>query len=364
MNTSLVCSQGIVCVNAAPCVLFNDQTASTSQLPVLPNMFHFFTETHDVPVFEGRQSRTHRSVPLWKLGAQGLASAIRHPMRFSAVDVFVQFVGFPRSGHSLIGSILDAHRRAAISHELDAMGLIKKGFPEHVIYALIARNTSVFSRNGRYWNSFSYEVPGQHNGRVQKPTCIGDKKGDWTVRWFRAEPRLIDITRRRITAPCKWILVTRHPLDNIATMSLRKGRTYDKLRIAAENSDVFRSKLVAYQEKGAITSAALDGMIDDYETLCETIERMQAEIPPAEWTHVKYERFVKHPVKEITRICRFLDLEVKEDFLSACKDIVRSSPNNSRNALTWTDRQIDRVSRFTHRFSFLQTYSDTDGISV
>lgn len=327
-------------------------------------MIDFLTETHDVPVFEGRQSRTHRAVPLWKLGAQGLASAVQHPGRFRAVDVFVQFVGFPRSGHSLIGSILDAHRQAAISHELDAMGLIKKGVPERIIYALIARNTAEFSRNGRYWNSFSYAVPGQHNGQTQRPTCVGDKKGDWAVRWFHIEPRLIDIARRRIKAPCKWILVTRHPLDNIATMSLRKGRTYDQLRIAADSSADFRSTLNAYQEKGAIPSAALDGMIDDYEKLCETIERMQAEIPSAEWTHVKYERFVEHPGEEISHLCRFLNLDVEDDFLFACQEIIRSSPNKSRNALTWTDRQLDRVSELTRRFSFLQTYSDADGASV
>jgi hypothetical protein len=73
-------------------------------------VLNFFTETHDVPVFEGRRSRTHQAVPLWKLAARGMASAVQHPGRFHAVDAFVQFVGFPRSGHSLIGSILDAHR--------------------------------------------------------------------------------------------------------------------------------------------------------------------------------------------------------------------------------------------------------------
>ena len=108
------------------------------------------------------------------------------------------------------------------------------------------------------------------------------------MRWFQAEPRLIDMAKRRIDARCKWILVTRHPLDNISTMSLRKGRTYDELRIASDSSADFRSKLKAHQDSGNITSAALDGMIDDYEQLCETIERMQTEIPSAEWIHVKY----------------------------------------------------------------------------
>jgi hypothetical protein len=32
------------------------------------------------------------------------------------------------------------------------MGLLKKGFPERIVYALIARNSAEFSRNERYWN--------------------------------------------------------------------------------------------------------------------------------------------------------------------------------------------------------------------
>src|SRR6056297_1246638 len=90
----------------------------------------FFTETHSVPVFEGDRSRRHRDVPLWKLATKGVVGAMQDCRQLGAVEAFVQFVGFPRSGHSLIGSVLDAHPHAIISHELDTMGLIKKGLPE------------------------------------------------------------------------------------------------------------------------------------------------------------------------------------------------------------------------------------------
>ena len=303
-------------------------------------------------------------MPLWRLALQGATGAAKNRHRFNAVSGFVQFVGFPRSGHSLIGSILDAHPHAVISHELDTMGLIKKGIAAKALYALVVENSAEFSRNGRWWNGFSYEVPGQQNGRAKELKIVGDKKGDWAVRWFGDDPRLVDAAYAAVDARCRWILVTRNPLDNIATMSLRKNRTYDKLRIASDDSAAFRATLKDHQERGDVSPIALDSMIDDYEGLCETIERMQAAIPATDWVHVEYERFTRQPENEIRRLCRFLEIESDEDYVSACASIVRSSPNKSRNAVAWTDRQLERVAGLAQRFPFLHSYAEDHHVDV
>ena len=39
------------------------------------------------------------------------------PRMFDDVEVFVMFIGYPRSGHSLVGSLLDAHPEIIVSHE-------------------------------------------------------------------------------------------------------------------------------------------------------------------------------------------------------------------------------------------------------
>lgn len=338
--------------------------ASCWNTPPDPLLKYLLTDTHSVPVFEGSQSRRHHDVPLWRLALTGMAGAVRHRGRFGAVGGFVQFIGFPRSGHSLIGSILDAHPQAVVSHELDAMGLIKKGISGRLLYALIVENSAAFSRSERYWNGFSYAVPGQHNGRTEELAVIGDKKGDWAVRWFAEDPRLVGAAYDAVGARCRWVLVTRHPLDNIATMSLRKNRTYDKLRIASEDSDAFRAQLAVAQDAGAVAAAARDDMIDDYEGLCLGIERMQAAIPEADRVHVVYEHFVKHPESEIRRLCRFLGLDSDEGYVAACSSIVRDSPNKSRTAVAWTDAQLERVLSLTRSFSFLHTYADDPRVHV
>jgi hypothetical protein len=300
----------------------------------------------------------HCDRPLWKLAIDGAANALQDYGRFNDVEGFVQFIGFPRSGHSLIGSLIDAHPEAIVSHELDTMGLLKKGFPERLLYGLIRNNSAEFTHHGRYWNGFSYVVPGQHNGQAEPLTVIGDKKGDWTVRWYQKSPHLIDTVYRTIRADCKWILVTRNPLDNIATMSLRESGPYDTLRIASDESSAFNAALKRHQERGEIASEVRDDMIDDYAELCQTIDRMRTEIPSADQYHLQYERFCTHPTKELRDLCRFLELPPRKDYLSSCASIVRPSSNNRRQSVQWTDHQQERVSALSERHSFLHSYVD------
>jgi len=40
---------------------------------------------------------------------------------FSKLRNFVLFVGYPRSGHSLVGSLIDAHPHAIIAHEVKTL---------------------------------------------------------------------------------------------------------------------------------------------------------------------------------------------------------------------------------------------------
>jgi len=43
---------------------------------------------------------------------------------FSKLRNFVLFVGYPRSGHSLVGSLIDAHPHAIIAHEVKILAYV------------------------------------------------------------------------------------------------------------------------------------------------------------------------------------------------------------------------------------------------
>jgi hypothetical protein len=316
-------------------------------------------DTHSVPHFQGSESRGHRDVPVWRLAVRGAAEAVRQRSALAGVDPFVQFVGFPRSGHSLIGSVLDAHPRAVVAHELDAMGLFRAGLPRRVVYGLVLENSAAFSAHGRWWNGYRYEVPG-YGGGAGAPAVLGDKKGDWAVRWTQREPGLLDRVRGRLRGRDRWVLVTRHPLDNVATLSLRKGRAYDRLRIEAETRVAFRERLAEAQERGDVAAAVRGDMLDDYAGLCEGIEAMRRAVPAERWHHVVYERFTAAPEAEIERLCQFLGLDAAPDYVAAAASIVHDSPNRSRDRLAWTDGQRARVDALVERFPFLHPYADVE----
>ncbi|MGB3808400.1 MAG: sulfotransferase [Erythrobacter sp.] len=312
-------------------------------------------EAHSVPHFDGTASRAHRDAALWRLSLDALPATLQHAGSFAAADAFVQFVGFPRSGHSLVGSILDAHPQAVIAHELDVMGLVAKNVPLALISGMIARNASAFTATGRWWNGFSYTVPEGSHAIPARPAVIGDKKGDWAVRRCDRDPSLLERARRVLGDRDRWVLVVRHPADNIATMSLRLGKAYDKLRIESARSG-FDRELRAAQHDGRVPDSIADAMIDDYENLCASIERMQRQLPRERWHSVVYEDFAARPRDEIAALYGFAGLEAHESLVSSAAGIVRVGKSRSRDRIGWSAAQENRVREIIDRFAFLAPY--------
>lgn len=314
--------------------------------------------THSLPCWEGAESRRHADVPVWRLTGQALRQRLRAPGRFSDVEMLVQFAGFPRSGHSLIGALLDAHPDALIAHELDAAGLFQLGLPAALVWPLIARNAEAFAAQGRWWNGFRYTVPGDRPVTA-RPRLIGDKKGDWAARRFARDPGLMRRIARAAGVPSRWVLVVRHPLDNIATMSLRTARAFDLLRIRHPGA-AFRPQLRAAQADGRIPAEALDAMIDDYAGLCAAVAGMAASADPADWHELGYEAFTAAPEPGLRRLLAFLGLTAPDDYVADAISIVHPSASRSRDLLRWRPDQLARVEDLTARFAFLRGYAVAD----
>ena len=305
-------------------------------------MRSWFASTHSVPVFEGRASRRHVDAPLWRLMAQAAGHLARSGRISGAGASFVQFAGFPRSGHSLVGSLLDAHPDALISHELDIMGLVSKGVPFQLITALIAANSSAFERDGRWWNGYRYAVPDAARGRREPLKVIGDKKGDWALRRFADDPGLLERLRSMTAMRPRWLLVVRDPFDNIATMTLRRGGAYDRLRIASDDRATFRRGFEAARLAGEIDTEASDAMIEDYRNLCGAAAAMKRRVPPEDWFEIVIEDFIQDPHSGLGSILDFLRLDRERDFLDRCASVVHASPNRpcsrGNSSTAWSDR--------------------------
>ncbi len=44
------------------------------------------------------------------------------------LERFCFFIGYARSGHTLVATLLNAHRQVMIAHELDAIRFVRHGF--------------------------------------------------------------------------------------------------------------------------------------------------------------------------------------------------------------------------------------------
>lgn len=235
----------------------------------------------------------------------------RHPEALAAHAVtderperFAVFVGYSRSGHSLVGSLLDAHPEVVIAHELHALRHLLAGWPFADVVRAIRYNAYFFGRAGRAYSGYDYEVPGQFQGRTTHLTVAGDKKANGTGRILRAHPGILDWLDASLPARADVIHVIRHPLDNIATRARRTGTS---LAWAARGYFANAEAIQALRERHP--ERVLDCYLDD---------------------------FIRRPRSELSRLLGALGVnEVPPDYLDACQKVVFDAPSRSRDRVTW-----------------------------
>jgi Sulfotransferase family len=296
--------------------------------------------------------RTQRDLPL---GAETPVGRIRHVLRgtplypawrrviswigarrmrdaLSQVETYLLFLGHGRSGHSIVGALLDAHPEIACSDELDALRYLAAGFSREQLLWLsvkVARDQARSQRRkrGRGGSIYSYAVPGSWQGRHRRLRVVGDSRAGETVQRLTADPGLLErIERTMQPAHVRFIHVIRNPYDNIGTMMVRSGRSFES----------------AY---------------DRYFQNWEGIEAMRRRIGEARICTVRHEDLVTDPHAELTRLCRFLGVEPDAAYLDACAGILYRSPSQSRRSVDWTAEQRALVDRRVEEFAGLQGYT-------
>jgi hypothetical protein len=256
-------------------------------------------------------------------------AGFRRRRLFSEVRCYCMFVGYPRSGHSLVGSLLNAHRHIVLAHELDALGYLEAGFGKNQLFSLIVRKDATFARHGRSWSGYDYAVPGQWQGRFERLRVIGDKKGSASIARIRQDPTVLDNLRRTVEVPVKIIHVIRNPFDNIATMS-NKGY-------------------------GSVGSA-----VDAYFSMCEVVAETHQRVDDRDAIDVRYEGLIHDPKETLSGLCEFLGLGAPPDYLSDCARVIFPTPRRTRESVRWSPELVRVVEKKMATFSFLDGYSFTN----
>jgi hypothetical protein len=150
----------------------------------------------------------------------------RYRELFAGVKTYCMFLGYPRSGHSLVGSLLDAHPNVIIAHELDVLKHVQARFSTNQIFYLLLENSRKLAARGRGYSGYSYEVANQWQGRFRELHVIGDKKGGGSSTRLHSNPGLLDSLCKTIGIKTKFVHVIRNPYDCITTITSRNTRNY------------------------------------------------------------------------------------------------------------------------------------------
>lgn len=260
-------------------------------------------------LFEDRQ---HWRMPLlwWKAGrdARKLEDILQQ------VEIYAMFLGYPRSGHTLIASLLNAHPDMVIAHELNALRYVQWRFSRDRIFALLLRRDRDFARIGRHWSGYDYSVPGLWQGTWRHLRVIGDKRGGASTRLLHRRPYLLDRLRSRVGLPLRVFHHVRNPFDNIARMALVSG---------------------------ASLPHAVERYFRNVSWAMETIDRLD----PFELMHVYHERMIEDPREILRAMVAHVGLDADEQYLNICTGRVLRSPRLTRDRVDWPSGLVQEVER-------------------
>lgn len=279
------------------------------------------------------------------------------------IERFVLFMGYPRSGHSIIGSMMDAHPNMIIAHEYK---LSTKWFDPRFSRRMLANNKS-YLFNQLYENSYNnafgkggwrkersekgYNLRlGMWQGQFTVLRVIGDKAGGHVSRDYLEHPELTWRFFRELSdtvqIPLKILHVARNPYDMIATAVLYHFSHRGAAKLNASETNKYKNPdlLSLYVENIFQRAAAIKAMTEEWGL--QTLE-------------LHYSDFIKNPKHTLQTICDVLDVACPEDYLQACYNKTFKTISKTRNYVEWTEDARRRVETEMKKYPFFVRYSFT-----
>jgi hypothetical protein len=272
---------------------------------------------------EGGAGEPGIDVQLWKpvsrlefgkFVAAATVDSVKYRKDFRDVERVFFLVGYPRSGSTMIGSMLNAHPEMVIAHESDLFRYVRPGVTRNQLFAILLRRDRQFAEVDRRWNGFDYALDG-NQGQFVRLRVIGDKHAGRAARRIHEDPAVLDRFRRVVKVPIRVLHIVRNPYDNIASI--------------AANRDL-----------------PLGRAIEIYRTLGVAVDEVLGRLHSDELSTTRYEEFTKHPAESLANLCQFIGVDAPEGYIEACAALADPGGRQSRSRFEWSDserREIDEV---------------------
>lgn len=155
---------------------------------------------------------------------------------------------------------------------------------------------------------------------------IGDKKAGRTLRLFAGDATLLPRFLEWSPVPVRFIHCVRHPMDVIATKTLRNPLELE------ENVALYFGIEARAQELGSRLGGGA-------------------------FRRIHLEDLIASPRESLAALCRFLEVEVLPEHLEACAGRVFRSPRRSRGAVRWPQHLREEVERRIGGIGHLRRYA-------
>lgn len=231
----------------------------------------------------------------------------------SAIRYFCVFAGYPRSGHSFIGSIIDAHPHMILGDEVGAQVLAAAGYDRQYIFEqLLARSRQ----------SARTPIESPWVGGYERLEVIGDKPSPplaWEALSYTVVQNwdAVEILLATVGVPTKFVHVVRNPYDNITSL--------------------FRN------EWAESLWAAIRLYFDTFDKYME----LKSLVEPL-WFDVRLKDIIADSRAFVVNLCRFLEQEPVVEYVDACVDAIWSKRRIRRFEVEWPEHLVayvaDRIS--------------------
>lgn len=282
--------------------------------------------------------------------------------QIQSVEKFVFFVGYGRSGHSVVASLMDAHPNMIIADEyylfdkLAGKKTHKQLSTKSDLFNELYLNSYTCAKGGRrnasshQTKSYHLGVGGMWQGRFSQLKVIGEKTGGSTAVMYHDKKTTFKAAYKVLgniaKVPLYALHVVRNPYDMIATVALYQA--------SGHPNDY---KVPASVEKKFDDPKQLNRAVDIILKKAEAVSQLKTDSELGlRLLEIHLEDLIATPRQEILSICKFLEVECSEEYLRACEAKISPSVSRSRNTVVWHSDMRDRVVAATKKYDFFSRY--------
>jgi hypothetical protein len=260
-------------------------------------------------------------------------------MNVDKLKYFVMFAGYPRSGHTLVASILNAHPNVVISNQLFILKDIEK-FTKQSLFDHI----KLGAREG-IWKS-EVKIKPVTKSEI---SVVGDKTGHRTMEFLGGyktllpffkemkvdPPKELSKLKEIVGVPVKWIHVVRNPYDNLATWVKKNHESRERQN---KTSD----------------------MVNEFNEVFEKYRHLNEKIAELKQTEnvlsINHERVIRFIDRSLDSLCEFLDIEKYPEWRKRVINSLWKEPRETRSNIKWDQNKIAKVEELVQKYEWLNGY--------